>query len=332
MGNVFEEVLRDAEKAQGQCPTSYEIDLARQYDEPRYLLRINGVGTIPRGDIQAVKAKSKNGKSFLCSIIAAGVLGNTDFGMECAEYQQAVLYFDTEQCERNTASLARRVHRLMGWPTDRNNQRFRVYSLRSLPTDERLGLIIGTVKEHRPALVVIDGVVDLLDDFNSIEQSSKLIAKLMELSAECDCAITCVLHTNKADNNMRGHLGAMLLQKCSDTYEVVKSGNTFSVSQTDCRNMPVEDFAFSIDANGIPYSTATAVNIKQQEKMDSIKDGMIEAFGSVQTLTRAALAKRYMAASGVVKDTAYSHIRKGLEFGVLKSDKDYIILAENSPV
>ena len=46
----------------------YKIDLAKTYSEPSYLVKSGGVGTIPRGDIIAVKAKSKHGKTFLCSI------------------------------------------------------------------------------------------------------------------------------------------------------------------------------------------------------------------------------------------------------------------------
>ena len=53
----------------------YKIDLSKTYSEPSYLIKSNGVGTIPRGDIVAVKAKSKHGKTFLCSIFAAVAMG-----------------------------------------------------------------------------------------------------------------------------------------------------------------------------------------------------------------------------------------------------------------
>ena len=55
----------EAAKRWGLCETSeaYEIDITQVYPEPRFTVRLSGVGTLPRGDIQAVKAKSKNGKS-----------------------------------------------------------------------------------------------------------------------------------------------------------------------------------------------------------------------------------------------------------------------------
>lgn len=44
----------------------YQVDLGTEYEEPKYILKLDNVGTFPRGDIQAIKAKSKNGKSFVC--------------------------------------------------------------------------------------------------------------------------------------------------------------------------------------------------------------------------------------------------------------------------
>lgn len=64
-------------------------------------------------------------------------------------------------------------------------------------------------------MAVIDGVADLLEDFNDVGQSSEIINSLMRLSAENDVAIINVLHTNKRkdDSDMKGHLGTLLLQK-----------------------------------------------------------------------------------------------------------------------
>lgn len=135
----------EAAKRWGLCETSeaYEIDITQVYPEPRFTVRLNGVGTLPRGDIQAVKAKSKNGKSFLCTVFVASVMGCKDFQFEAVEDGAKVLYFDTEQNERNTAALAKRVYSLMKWSTERNNEHFKAYSLRSAAISERLPIIEG---------------------------------------------------------------------------------------------------------------------------------------------------------------------------------------------
>ncbi len=328
MSNIYEEVLHDAEKAQEQCPVSYEIDLSKQYEEPRYLLRINGVGTIPRGDIQGIKAAAKNGKSYFCSILIASLLGCDKFGIESIENQQSVLYFDTEQCPRNTACLVRRVHKLLCWRTDTSNPLFRGYALRSMATEERLQFIAEKIRTLHPSLVIVDGAVDLLHDFNDIGESSRVIAELMVLSADNDCAIACVLHTNKAkgDSNMRGHLGSMLLQKASDVFEIQKDGGIFCVTQTDCRNHPVPDIAFSISEDGTPYRSVTTSGVREQLQTEIITDNMKKAFGNVQTLTKPALVRRYMELTGKAEKTAYNHIGTAVGKGILENYKDCLML------
>ncbi|MBR1789742.1 MAG: AAA family ATPase [Bacteroidaceae bacterium] len=293
-----------------------EIDLTKDYAEPRYTLRRDDVGTIPRGDIQAIKAKSKNGKSFLCSILIASMLGCKSFGFTGTEANAKVLYVDTEQNSRNTAKLAKRVHAILGWDRGTNHAEFHAYSLRRVDTVQRLLRIRRGIMAHHPTAVFIDGIADLIPDFNDVTQSTRAINELMRLSAEADCAIVCVLHTNKAkdDSGMKGHLGTMLLQKASDVYEVRKNGNTFNVTETDCRNLPVDDFSFLIDGHGIPYMGATQP--PQQE--DKLTANMRKAFGNNAEMSYSELAKAYMAHTLRSIATAKRHIGDALESGIIE--------------
>ena len=120
-------------------------------------------------------------------------MGCKDFQFEAVEDGAKVLYFDTEQNERNTAALAKRVYSLMKWSTERNNERFKAYSLRSAAISERLPIIERAIRENAPTMAVIDGIADLLEDFNDVGQSSEIINSLMRLSAENDVAIVNVL-------------------------------------------------------------------------------------------------------------------------------------------
>lgn len=237
------------------------IDLSKRYPLPEFTFKIGGIGTIPLGDIFAIKAKSKHGKSFLASIFAASALGCEDFGGSLIEGNapNRVLYFDTEQNERNTAAIARRVHRLIGQSTSLNAyQLFEAHNMREMKIEERLlyiqSILIKCFCDHRPrpTIIIIDGIADLIVDFNDIPSSQQLIQDMMSLSSTFNIAIGCILHTNKAkaDNNMKGHLGTFLVQKASDVFEVVKKDETFYVEETECRNRPISDFAFEIEDDG----------------------------------------------------------------------------------
>ena len=69
--------------------------------------------------------------------------------------------------------------------------------------------------------VCIDGVADLLNDFNDVRESTGLITALMALCEETGSALVCTLHVNpgqtkdKPSEKARGHLGTMLEQKAT---------------------------------------------------------------------------------------------------------------------
>lgn len=300
--------------------SKYLIDLSKDYPQPKYSLFLSGVGTIPRGDIQAVKAKSKNGKSFLCSILIASLLGCGDFGFLSDDKQVNVLLFDTEQNERNTANLCRRVHALVGWNINENHPGFSAYHLRTLSPEERLNFIQDTINREKPANVFIDGIGDLLENFNDIEQSTNVINTLMRLSADKECSITCVLHTNKGkdDNGMKGHLGTLLLQKASDVFEVVKSGSIFNVTETDCRNQPISDFSFTLDTNAIPRPTKSVTETKEQEKQETIKGILRLCFKERAELTYSDLVEAYHLQAAIGLSTAKRKVAEARKYGYIK--------------
>ena len=128
------------------------------------------------------------------------------------------------------------------------------FSLRKVDYRKRLDLIKSAIREMKPTFVVIDGIRDLIQDFNNITESANLIQELLSLATDYKCTILCVLHQNKGyqDENMRGHLGTELLNKVTDSFKVEKIEKTgvFKVSCTDSRNVPCPALAFSIDEEG----------------------------------------------------------------------------------
>ena len=57
----------------------YRIDLTQHYADAEYLLTVDGIGMLAKGDIQAVKGKAKQGKTFFITALVAAVL-NGKFG------------------------------------------------------------------------------------------------------------------------------------------------------------------------------------------------------------------------------------------------------------
>ena len=310
----------------------YLIDLSKEYTEPNFLIKSNGAGVLARGDIAAIKAKSKSGKSFVCSIFASVVLGTPWGDLQPTLEGGRVLYFDTEQNKLNTAKLAKRVHALCNFDIHSNSDKFKCYALRQMDMKDRLPFIKKRIEEEKPALAVIDGIVDLLQDFNDIKQSSDVIQALMQISADNDCSVLFVLHENKTDTNMRGHIGSMAVQKCADVFQIEKRNDgTFNVTECECRNIPISDFSFAIDSYGIPRPMQTQKQLQAAEKSAvkeaKLKQTFAEIFSEKQELSYSDLIPLVKLHFAVQDRQAGNKIAEAKEIGVIKVQGDKYTLS-----
>ena len=287
---------------------SYLLDARENYPEPYYMLEYNGVPFSTIGGIQAISGQKKNGKTFVLAQLMAAILGSgtervTEYlphllvpqrTRDWLGHEPSVLYVDTEMEKLNSAKVLRRVHWLCGWPMDVPNPRFNVLWLRGV-TDvknesgevkerayaKRYRLIRAAIDWLKPDAVFIDGVRDIIGDFNDNKESAQLVGDLMALAEQKQICIWNALHMNPRPGNddeskMRGHLGTELGNKITDTLVSIKkkdsSGVTFTVKQLDARNKDMDDWKFEVtDASGalgIPRIITTICPSKQPEHDD----------------------------------------------------------------
>ena len=250
------------------------LDLSLPTNEPKYLFSIGGVPTIPQGELIGIKGRAKMGKSqFGYYLIAVMLSGVSRGNIRPLQGGYKVLLFDTEQSQVSLKKCCQRALKSACLPIDRNDVRFMPFFMRPLTIETRRQVIEDSVKEEKPDIIFIDGVRDLLQDFNNLEQSNELIQWLLSLTSEYGCTIVSVLHQNKAkdDGNMRGHLGTELLNKLTDCFEVSKKDGKFTVSCTDSRNVPCSDLAFSIDMDGSFQTEETESESKNSARVADIQ-------------------------------------------------------------
>ena len=285
---------------------SYLLDPSKDYPEPYYLLEFNGVPFSPLGGIQAISGQKKNGKSFVLTQLMAAVLGQDSErvkkylpGLTVPQrtidhlgHLPRVLYCDTEMEELNSAKVLRRVHWLCEWDIKRHHDRFDVLWLRTVERDEatkesahekRFRLIREVIDGLKPDIVFIDGVRDIIGDFNNNEESAALVLRLMSLAQKKGICIWNALHMNPRPGNddeskMRGHLGTELGNKVTDTLVSIKkktaSGVIFTVKQQDARGKDMDDWRFEVTddagALGIPqiFAHGQELEVKKEPKGD----------------------------------------------------------------
>lgn len=309
----------------------YELDLSLPINELKFLFSIVGVLTIPLGEFIGIKGRAKMGKSqFLYLLIAIMLAKISKCGIKPLLTEYKILLFDTEQSQASLKKCCQRALKYAGLPTNKNDERFIPFFMRPLSIEERKKVIEDAVREERPDIIFIDGIRDLLQDFNSLEQSNNLIQWLLRLTAEYGCTIVSVLHQNKAkdDGNMRGHLGTELLNKLTDCFEVVKKDGKFIVSCTDSRNIQCPDIAFSIDANGEFRDEVIPDENKSLARVEEIKRVLRTCYKNKSEMTYTELTKSYAMEAAVSERTAQRAIKEAKDSDFLNVKGDYYTIRE----
>ena len=275
----------------------YLLDAREDYPEPYYMLEFNGVPFSAIGGIQALTGQKKNGKTFVIAMLIATCLApdsprvHDNFpGLTVPErtldhlgHLPKVLWVDTEMEKLNSAKVLRRVHWLIGQDMKVPHERFNVLWMRTVEGSDkepafkkRLRLIKSAIDIMHPDIVFIDGVRDIIGDFNDNAQSSELVQELMAIAEKHGICIWNVLHMNPRPGNddeskMRGHLGTELGNKVTDTLASVKTKNnngvTFTVKQLDARGKDMDDWKFEVTdqagALGIPRIIVSGSSLAQ---------------------------------------------------------------------
>ena len=296
------------------------LDLSLPTNEPKFMFSIGGVPTIPQGELVGIKGRAKMGKSQFEYYLIAVMLASASRGsVKPLQDRYKILLFDTEQSSVSLKKCCQRALNFAGLPPDKNNEYFLPFFMRPLSIEERRKVIADAVEAEKPDIVFIDGVRDLLQDFNSLDQSNELIQWLLSLTAEHGCTIVSVLHQNKAkdDGNMRGHLGTELLNKLTDCFEVSKKDGKFIVSCTDSRNVPCADFAFSINEEGNFQTEEAVTEDKNSARAAEIQRVLKLCFKEKQSMRYGELVEAYRLEAAVSDRTAQRAIKDAKEHDFL---------------
>lgn len=327
----------------------YWLDYSRDYPEPQYMLAYNGVEFSPRGGLQAITGHQKNGKTFVMAMFMSVILNPQServrsylFGLTRVEstieklgHEPKVLYIDTEMEDLNTVKVARRVQWLCGWPMNELNERFRVLWLRAVDDDEdmkteRWKLTQQAIMEFQPDFVVLDGIVDIVHDFNSNEESGRIIGEIMNIATKRDICIWTALHQNPGQDalgKMRGHLGTELANKSSDTFVSIKKKEgkdvTFTVKQINARNKDVEDFMYRVtdDAGklGVPrIMDDNNIGFEQDSEKQKVAD-LFEGFEWSPTGTSITAIQKFLKPKGYSSySSVYKVVQKAIDYELIQ--------------
>lgn len=248
-------------EGKGEAPILDMLDarafsVENQTDKPKLRVWLGGSQICTSGNLSALIAQAKAGKSTVVGAILAAFLGADDdeaLGFKAANPEGfAVLHFDTEQSNYDSDQLIRRSMARAGvqvvprW--------FLSYRLAGLqPKQVRTCIQRAIARAAKAfgglALIVIDGVADAVVDVNDPGECNPYIAELQGTAIDRDCPILVIIHQNPQgaikskgpeSAKARGHLGSQLERKCESNIYISKTDEGVSVLWSDkMRGAPI---------------------------------------------------------------------------------------------
>lgn len=208
------------------------------YEPPHenILLSIENKNIGSAGNFVIISGLPKAGKStFLNSFISSNFKKEEIFGIELITNEK-IGYFDTESNQTDFYNNLKRIKymaKIKIFPTN-----FNAYNTRIDSTETNKILIEAYILIHKPKIVFIDGLLDLLNNYNDEKESRELIVWLKKITSEYNILIIGVVHTGKKDNHTLGHFGSMVDRYAQSVLEVVKDkeNNIFTLKSKYLRS------------------------------------------------------------------------------------------------
>lgn len=235
------------------------ISVTGTYEQSASVLMVDDstIGTL--GNFSASIGKAKSKKTFNVSAIAAAALKNgtvLHYRACFPEGKRKILYVDTEQGKNHCQIVLNRILKLAGLPKDCDTDNLTMLALRKYSPEIRLAITeeaIGMIPDL--GLVIIDGIRDFIHDINSPGESTDVISKFMQWTDDRQIHIHTVLHQNKNDEHVRGHVGTELNNKAETVMQIEPDKDDKSISVVEAihsRDREFEPFAFRVNDDSLP--------------------------------------------------------------------------------
>ena len=220
--------IREEKEADRRAEAEDEAKLLRELERRQYnhhappvkplpIVSLGGQTICTPGNLSAVTAKAKEGKTAVLSGLIAAALNplapeSRLLGFQsCRNNGGAIIHIDTEQSRYDHHKMVGRTLRRAG--LEEPPPELKSYGLADVDVSKRMPMLKMVLERAgKVFILVIDGVADLLLDPNDGPASFALVGELHKLAITHDCPIVLVLHENPGSESgkTRGHLGSHL--------------------------------------------------------------------------------------------------------------------------
>ena len=345
--------LPGEQDAKPQAPDFLKAD--EWFDIERYTMERDGVPFADVGELHIISGKPGHGKTGLMSQLMATCLcgqhGNTrrrdvyhlvrqPDGLQTEEMVDVrVLYIDTEQGKDDTIAIKNRVCSMAGIDYTKPTQQFTILRLRDTElAQDRWRKILKAIHTVRPTDIFLDGMLDIVKDYNDQTECQPIVRRCMMTATEYDASLWAVLHENPLVDKLVGVLGSITQRKVSEIFTVQKVKQCdlkanekrpdlpdiyFRVKQVKARGRDVSDWLFEYVTNAGGWGQPVEINDNGTREMEFIKEAD-ERFSKL-TWTSSGLSRTEVD-SGLTKQGVTSNrrkadlINKAMDVGIIYKD------------
>ena len=346
------------------------LDFDEPYRPPRYTMERDDVPFADVGELHIISGKPGNGKTGLMSQLEAATLGKK-FGNTLARdvghivrdeqgnivtgedhrplFQQRptrILHIDTEQGKDDTIAFKNRVISMAGVDKDEAKEHFFILRLRDTELAiDRWKKILKAIWQVQPTDIFLDGMLDIVEDYNDQKECQPIIRKCMMLATHYDTSLWAVLHENPLVDKLVGTLGSITQRKVSEIFTVIKVKQAdlkenerradlpdiyFRVKQNKARGRDVADWLFYYVTNAGGWGQPVEIEdngtkVVKSKEMELIKeaDEIFKSYNWTSTGATYTDLERHVRTKGVTSNRKISTLfNTAMENGIIyKSDK-----------
>lgn len=219
----------------------YRVTAEKNIDQPEPTITIGGGSIASPGNLTAISAAAKAGKTGFSAVLLAGAIRQSEtwdgFGPELVVKpnldNHAVICFDTEQSEADQQYKVKTVLRRAGLTVTPDH--YLEYNIRSLSitdyqnvTDE---ICQAAFKRFGGIhLIMIDGGADYILSVNDESAATLIVQYFIHLAIRFKCPVIVIVHQNPGSSKERGHFGSEIQRKCYGLLEITKTGDISTLS------------------------------------------------------------------------------------------------------
>jgi len=270
------------------------------------------------GNFAIITGLPKVGKStIVAGLVASAFVMYDVFGCKLTfpGERRGVAYFDTETAQYDFYAQIERFKRF----SDRSNapEHLHAYNFREDNPDTILKLIEHHFQTIDTPIAIIDGLLDLIWDFNDAVQSKNLINTLKRWGKVYNCLIIAVLHQGKnTGGNTLGHVGSMTDRYCQSTIEIQRDNNALTIAPKLLRSDKYFNPIHVVNVGG-EYIVEEKTEAEKTDDISELARKIIQPVNDYETLVNT--VAEY---SGKSKAAAKKIVRSWITGGYITKDGD----------